>query len=90
MPENANAEQKTRLLESRFKENTDTMEQLRDERALLVAEHKELQKKFSQISEARIPFCQGEYVSDLVNSKHNVFVNNKRLPNKRMTIVGNS
>ncbi|KAF9269220.1 hypothetical protein L218DRAFT_1072847 [Marasmius fiardii PR-910] len=48
---NANAEQRARLLESKVKENSETMEQLREERALLVAEHKELQKKFTKISE---------------------------------------
>ncbi|EEB95257.1 hypothetical protein MPER_05801, partial [Moniliophthora perniciosa FA553] len=48
---NANAEQKARLLENRFRENADTIEQLREERALLATEHKQLQKKFSQISE---------------------------------------
>ncbi|KAJ8079575.1 hypothetical protein PM082_011162 [Marasmius tenuissimus] len=45
------AEQKVRLLENKVKENTETMEQLREERALLVVEHKELQKKFTKISE---------------------------------------
>ncbi|KAG7094132.1 hypothetical protein E1B28_007744 [Marasmius oreades] len=48
---NANAEQRVRLLESKVKENTETMEQLREERALLVVEHKELQRKFTKISE---------------------------------------
>ncbi|KAL0576236.1 hypothetical protein V5O48_005746 [Marasmius crinis-equi] len=48
---NATAEQKVRLLESRVKENSETMEQLREERALLMTEHKELQKKFTKISE---------------------------------------
>ncbi|KAK0501582.1 hypothetical protein EDD18DRAFT_1066550 [Armillaria luteobubalina] len=49
--QNANAEQKARLLENRVSENTETIEQLRQERALLVADHKALQKRFSEVSE---------------------------------------
>ncbi|KAG7445045.1 uncharacterized protein BT62DRAFT_206857 [Guyanagaster necrorhizus] len=49
--QNANAEQKARLLENRVTENTETIEQLRQERALLVADHKALQTRFSEISE---------------------------------------
>ncbi|KAK0466948.1 uncharacterized protein EV420DRAFT_1260439 [Desarmillaria tabescens] len=49
--QNANAEQKARLLENRVSENAETIEQLRQERALLVADHKALQKRFSEISE---------------------------------------
>ena len=48
---NATAEQKARLLEVRVVENADTIEQLRQERSLLMADHKELQKRFSEISE---------------------------------------
>ncbi len=39
------------LLENRVSENTETIEQLRQERALLVADHKALQKRFSEVSE---------------------------------------
>ncbi|KAJ6514991.1 hypothetical protein C8R47DRAFT_1190230 [Mycena vitilis] len=48
---NANAEQKARLLEDRVAENIETVEQLRQERSLLATDHKELQRRFSEISE---------------------------------------
>jgi len=48
---NARAEQKARLLEVRVVENAETIDQLRQERSLLVSDHKELQKRFSEISE---------------------------------------
>ncbi|KAF5351346.1 hypothetical protein D9758_008042 [Tetrapyrgos nigripes] len=48
---NANAEQKARLLETRVAENVEAMEQLREERGLLAAEHKKLQERFSEVSE---------------------------------------
>lgn len=51
--ENVNAEQKARLLESRVAENMQTIDQLRQERSLLAADHKELQRRFSEISEVR-------------------------------------
>jgi uncharacterized membrane protein len=53
---NANAEQKARLLEDRVQENAETVEQLRQERSLLAQDHKELQRRFSEISEASRPF----------------------------------
>ncbi|KAJ7180785.1 hypothetical protein C8R46DRAFT_885504 [Mycena filopes] len=49
---NVNAEQKARLLEIRVSENAETVEQLRQERSLLAKEHKDLQRRFSEISEA--------------------------------------
>ncbi|KAF8159408.1 hypothetical protein B0H34DRAFT_703324 [Crassisporium funariophilum] len=49
--ENVNIEQKARLLETRVVENADTIEQLRQERSLLAADHKELQRKFAEITE---------------------------------------
>ncbi|KAF9466148.1 hypothetical protein BDZ94DRAFT_1341734 [Collybia nuda] len=49
--ENANVEQKARLLEIRVAENNDTIDQLRQERGLLATDHKELQRRFSEISE---------------------------------------
>lgn len=49
---NATAEQKARLLEVRVSENAETVEQLRQERSLLAVDHKELQRRFSEISEA--------------------------------------
>ncbi|RDB15355.1 Spindle pole body protein pcp1 [Hypsizygus marmoreus] len=49
--ENVNADQKARLLEGRVAENAETIEQLREERVLLVTDHKELQRRFSEISE---------------------------------------
>ncbi|KAJ6581666.1 hypothetical protein B0H19DRAFT_929437 [Mycena capillaripes] len=48
---NANAEQKARLLEERVAENAETVEQLRQERSLLAMDHKDLQRRFSEISE---------------------------------------
>ncbi|KII85948.1 hypothetical protein PLICRDRAFT_114966 [Plicaturopsis crispa FD-325 SS-3] len=48
---NANAEQKVRLLESRVAENLESIEQLRQERSVLIADHKELQQRFSDVSE---------------------------------------
>jgi myosin protein heavy chain len=53
---NANAEQKARLLEDRVQENAETVEQLRQERSLLAQDHKELQRRFSEISEVSRPF----------------------------------
>ncbi|KAJ7781957.1 hypothetical protein DFH07DRAFT_1017858, partial [Mycena maculata] len=49
---NVNAEQKARLLEVRVSENAETVEQLRQERSLLAMDHKDLQRRFSEISEA--------------------------------------
>ncbi|KAF8892193.1 hypothetical protein BD779DRAFT_1661469 [Infundibulicybe gibba] len=48
---NSNAEQKARLLEDKVSENLETIEQLRQERSLLVVDHKDLQRKFAEISE---------------------------------------
>ncbi|CCM02679.1 uncharacterized protein FIBRA_04784 [Fibroporia radiculosa] len=48
---NALAEQKARLLETKVAQNTETIEQLRQERSLLVTDHKELQKRYSKASE---------------------------------------
>ncbi|KAJ7647253.1 hypothetical protein FB45DRAFT_987061 [Roridomyces roridus] len=48
---NANAEQKARLLEVRVSENAETVEQLRQERSLLAMDHKDLQRRFTEISE---------------------------------------
>ncbi|KAJ7224111.1 hypothetical protein GGX14DRAFT_548737 [Mycena pura] len=48
---NANAEQKARLLEVRVAENAETVEQLRQERSLLAMDHKDWQRRFSEISE---------------------------------------
>ncbi|TCD69492.1 hypothetical protein EIP91_007422 [Steccherinum ochraceum] len=47
---NAHAEQKARRLEMKVSENTDTIEQLRQERSLLVADHKKLQKRYAEAS----------------------------------------
>ncbi|KAJ7696511.1 hypothetical protein B0H17DRAFT_1158623 [Mycena rosella] len=48
---NVNAEQKARLLEVRVSENAETVEQLRQERSMLAMDHKNLQLRFSEISE---------------------------------------
>ncbi|KAG6902546.1 hypothetical protein C0995_014935 [Termitomyces sp. Mi166 len=49
--ENANIEQKARILESRVAENSETIENLRYERSLLAADYKALQQRFSAVSE---------------------------------------
>ncbi|KAH8103946.1 hypothetical protein BXZ70DRAFT_923662 [Cristinia sonorae] len=48
---NSNVEQKARHLEMKVAENADTIEQLRQERSLLVADHKKLQQRYSEVSE---------------------------------------
>lgn len=48
---NANIEQRARLLEIKVVGNAQTMEQLREERALLAADHKDLQQRYTEISE---------------------------------------
>ncbi|KAI0288447.1 hypothetical protein BC826DRAFT_1093036 [Russula brevipes] len=48
---NATAEQKAHLLEVKAAENTETIEQLRNERSLLAAEHKKLQQRFKKALE---------------------------------------
>ncbi|KAF9224049.1 hypothetical protein BS17DRAFT_880101 [Gyrodon lividus] len=48
---NANADQKARLLEAKVLENTSTIEQLRQERSLLAQDHKDLQRRFAEVSE---------------------------------------
>ncbi|THH27181.1 hypothetical protein EUX98_g7008 [Antrodiella citrinella] len=48
---NSNIEQKARHLEMKVAENADTIEQLRQERSLLVEDHKKLQKRYSEVSE---------------------------------------
>ena len=50
---NANAEQKARLLEAKVTENLESIEQLRQERSLLAADHKELQRRYAKASEVR-------------------------------------
>lgn len=47
----ATAEQKARLLELKADENAETIEHLRHERSLLMAEHKKLQLRFKNASE---------------------------------------
>lgn len=49
--ENATVEQKARLLETRVVENVDTIEHLRQERAILVNEHKGLQRRFKDATD---------------------------------------
>ena len=49
--ENATVEQKARLLETRVVENVDTIEHLRQERSILVNEHKGLQRRFKDITD---------------------------------------
>ncbi|KAG5725048.1 hypothetical protein E4T56_gene12404 [Termitomyces sp. T112] len=49
--ENANIEQKARVLEGRVIENAETIENLRQERSLLATDYKALQQRFAAISE---------------------------------------
>ncbi len=51
---NDNADQKARILEGKLLETAETIEQLRQERSLLAADHKQLQRKYAEISE--VPF----------------------------------
>lgn len=55
--DNANVEQKARLLESRVAENAETIERLRQERSLLANDHKSLQRKFTDVSEVSFISC---------------------------------
>ena len=48
---NANAEQKARLLESKVAQNLENIEQLRQERSILAADHKELQRRYSKATQ---------------------------------------
>ena len=50
---NANAEQKARLLEAKVAENLENIEQLRQERSMLAADHKQLQRRYAKASEVR-------------------------------------
>ncbi|EPQ56284.1 hypothetical protein GLOTRDRAFT_115600 [Gloeophyllum trabeum ATCC 11539] len=48
---NATSEQKARLLDVKVAQNAETIQQLREERSLLVADHKKLQRQFTEVSE---------------------------------------
>ena len=50
---NSTAEQRTRLLEAKVIENTETIEQLRQERSVLVSDYKDLQKQFGDVVKVR-------------------------------------
>ncbi|KAJ3717958.1 hypothetical protein C8R42DRAFT_724167 [Lentinula raphanica] len=67
---NANIEQRARLLELRVSENAETMDQLREERALLAADHKELQQRYSEISEHANKLLDKEATSRKAHDKH--------------------
>lgn len=67
---NANIEQRARLLEVKVAENLQTMEQLREERALLSADHKDLQQRYSEVSEVRLLDFNVELVLDLCILQH--------------------
>lgn len=60
--ENANVEQKARLLEARVRGNAETIEQLRQERSLLARDYKDLQRQFTEVSE-RAGKAQAEYAA---------------------------
>lgn len=44
-------EQKARHLEAKVLENNETIGQLRQERSILARDHKELQRRFTEVSE---------------------------------------
>ena len=50
---NANAEQKARLLEAKVAENLENIDQLRQERSMLAADHKDLQRRYAKAAEVR-------------------------------------
>jgi type II secretory pathway predicted ATPase ExeA len=57
-PVNASLDRKARSLEAKVADNSQTIEQLRQERSLLMKDHKELQRRFTDISEvSRHPVC---------------------------------
>ncbi|KAI6164552.1 hypothetical protein EDD17DRAFT_1755066 [Pisolithus thermaeus] len=60
--ENANVEQKARLLEVRVRGNAETIEQLRQERSLLARDYKDLQRQFAEVSE-RAGKARAEYAA---------------------------
>ncbi|KAF8553566.1 hypothetical protein OG21DRAFT_1414081, partial [Imleria badia] len=55
-------EQKARLLEAKVRENTSTIEQLRQERSILAQDHKDLQQRYAQASE-RAHKLRNEYAA---------------------------
>ncbi|KAG2345767.1 hypothetical protein BDR05DRAFT_960035 [Suillus weaverae] len=57
---NATIEQQARLLEGKVKENSETIDQLRQERSLLAKDHKELQRQFTEVSE-RVNKLRNDY-----------------------------
>ncbi|KAL4266485.1 Pericentrin/AKAP-450 centrosomal targeting domain-containing protein [Pleurotus pulmonarius] len=59
---NDNADQKARILEGKLLETAETIEQLRQERSLLAADHKQLQRKYAEISE-QASHLRGEYTA---------------------------
>ncbi|KIK56356.1 hypothetical protein GYMLUDRAFT_174310 [Collybiopsis luxurians FD-317 M1] len=67
---NANVEQRARLLEIKITENAETMEQLREERALLTADHKELQQRYSEVSEHANKLLDKEAASRKTHDGH--------------------
>ncbi|TFK53458.1 hypothetical protein OE88DRAFT_1676650 [Heliocybe sulcata] len=48
---NSTSEQKARILDNKVAQNAETIQHLREERSLLVADHKELQRRFTEVSE---------------------------------------
>ncbi|KAI0675751.1 hypothetical protein C8Q78DRAFT_964116 [Trametes maxima] len=59
---NATAEQKARLLEAKVSENLENIEQLRQERSILAADHKDLQRRYSKASE-EVKRLKSEYTA---------------------------
>ncbi|KAJ3917416.1 hypothetical protein F5877DRAFT_44671 [Lentinula edodes] len=67
---NANIDQRAKLLEIKVAENAETMDQLREERALLATDYKELQQRYSEISEHANRLLDSEAASRKTHDKH--------------------
>jgi len=79
LPENVNIEQKARLLETKVAENAETIEQLRQERSQLAADHKQLQRRFAEVSEVNFyfyscPWCKLTGFVKVANNLRNEYV----------------
>lgn len=83
--ENANVDQKARLLETRVAENADTIEQLRQERSMIVAEHKELQRRFTDATEVLSLNSNQSRGADIVHRSPMNFVTDVHLFHRLMT-----
>ncbi|GLB41649.1 putative pericentrin-AKAP-450 domain of centrosomal targeting protein [Lyophyllum shimeji] len=88
--ENANAEQKARLLEGRVAENAETIENLRQERAILAADHKELQRRFSEVAEEaeRLRAAYGASSTSHDNRRHQLDLHRLEIDELKRALFG--